>query len=160
MQTSEQFLSPIGRLDILLEDGYIVAIDIKQQAISHQPAMSHSDSSIRTQLSAYFSGKQKVFKLPLNLGGTPFQKRVWREMQKIPAGKTLSYGDIAKRLGTDPRAVGNACRANPVPVIVPCHRVVAKSGLGGYAGQTSGRQLAIKKWLLQHEGASVVKSTR
>lgn len=160
MQTSEQYQSPIGRLDIRLEDGYIVSLDIKRQSSSQRQAMSHSNSAVQTQLDAYFSGKQKALKLPLSLNGTPFQKRVWREMQKIPPGKTLSYGDIAKRLGTDPRAVGNACRANPIPVIVPCHRVVAKAGLGGYAGQTCGRQLTIKKWLLHHEGASLVKATK
>lgn len=158
MQDKAEYQSPIGKLDILLEDGFIVAIDIKHSTTKPNP---NNDQKIPvlSQLHAYFSGKQKEFDLPLQLEGTSFQQKVWREMQKIPAGKTLSYGDIAKCLGSNPRAVGNACRANPVPVIVPCHRVVAKSGLGGYAGKTSGRLLAIKKWLLLHEGASIVKGT-
>lgn len=155
-QIHEHWYSPIGRLDIEIEDGSIIAIDIRQSNQQANSKMQQQASSrIQQQLKAYFDGRQKVFDLPLQLNGTAFQQKVWREMLRIPAGQTRSYGEIAKRLGSDPRAVGNACRANPVPVIVPCHRVVAKSGLGGYAGKTSGRLLEIKKWLLKHEGASL-----
>ncbi|MGD8812578.1 MAG: methylated-DNA--[protein]-cysteine S-methyltransferase, partial [Thioalkalispiraceae bacterium] len=87
--------------------------------------------------------------------GTSFQQKVWKTMLNIPPGKVMSYGEIAKKLNSSPRAVGNACRANPLPLLVPCHRVVSQAGLGGYGGETSGKRLAIKRWLLSHEGAAV-----
>ncbi len=84
--------------------------------------------------------------------GTPFQRRVWRALQDIPPGQTRSYGELAARLGSGARAVGNACRRNPVPLIVPCHRVVGAHGPGGFSGQTGGAALQRKLWLLAHEG--------
>jgi len=87
--------------------------------------------------------------------GTSFQQKVWRELVKIPLGKVVTYGELAKRLDTSARAVGNACRKNPVPLIIPCHRVVSSSGIGGYAGDTEGDVLQIKSWLLRHEGVAV-----
>jgi methylated-DNA-[protein]-cysteine S-methyltransferase len=84
--------------------------------------------------------------------GTPFQQRLWRELTAIPFGETRSYGELAKKLNSSARAVAGACRRNRLPLLVPCHRVVAKSGLGGFMGHTDGAALAIKRWLLQHEG--------
>ena len=102
-------------------------------------------------LEDYFSGKHPHLDgLPLDLKGTPFQLRVWQELLKIPPGVTLSYRDLARRLGRPQaaRAVGGACGQNPIPIIVPCHRVIAAhGGLGGYS---SG--LERKRWLLRHEG--------
>jgi methylated-DNA-[protein]-cysteine S-methyltransferase len=85
------------------------------------------------------------------LDGTDFQKRVWSELQKIPVGKVVTYGDLAKKLKTSPRAVGNACRANPILIIIPCHRVVGKNSLGGFSGQRAGKWLQIKEQLLKYE---------
>ncbi|MDH5259570.1 MAG: MGMT family protein, partial [Gammaproteobacteria bacterium] len=76
---------------------------------------------------------------------------VWKIMRAIEAGKTLTYGDVAKLLDSSPRAVGNACRRNPIPLLIPCHRIVAKNGTGGFAGQKSGPVFDIKCWLLDHE---------
>ena len=106
------------------------------------------------QLHAYFQGKRREFDLPLVLEGTPFQKAVWEELQNIPFGQTVSYSDIAERIGkpTAYRAVANAIGANPLPVIIPCHRVTAKNGLGGYSGG-----IAKKRWLLRHEGLTPKK---
>jgi methylated-DNA-[protein]-cysteine S-methyltransferase len=87
--------------------------------------------------------------------GSPFQRRVWQAISAIPAGRTRTYGEIAAELGSAPRAVGGACRANPYPLLVPCHRVVGASGLGGFAGDVSGRLIAVKRWLLAHEGAAI-----
>ena len=84
--------------------------------------------------------------------GTLFQQRVWRELILIPPGETRSYGELAKKLHSSARAIANACRRNPLPLLVPCHRVVAKNGPGGFMGKTTGSALAIKQWLLQHEG--------
>jgi methylated-DNA-[protein]-cysteine S-methyltransferase len=85
--------------------------------------------------------------------GTPFQCRVWQALRDIPPGTTRTYGELARDLGTSPRAIGGACRANPCLIAVPCHRVVARDGLGGFAGERGGKRLAVKRWLLRHEGA-------
>src|SRR3989344_3383893 len=89
--------------------------------------------------------------LPHGTDGTDFQQRVWRALQRIPAGRVLSYGELAHKLKTGARAVGNACRANRIPIVIHCHRVVAANGKGGFMGKTGGRALAIKDWLLTHE---------
>ena len=87
--------------------------------------------------------------------GTLFQKSVWHELTKIPIGQTRTYGEIANKLNSSARAVGNACRKNPIQIIIPCHRVVSAKGLGGYAGKTEGKQIKIKRWLLSHEGVQL-----
>lgn len=91
---------------------------------------------IHAQLSEYFLGQRTAFELPLRLSGTPFRLRVWAALQKIPFGQTLTYGELARRLGRPgaARAVGGACGDNPVPLVAPCHRVVASTGLGGWSG--------------------------
>ena len=83
--------------------------------------------------------------------GTEFQRRVWDALLEIPPGQTRTYGELARDLRSSPRAVGGACRRNPIPLLIPCHRVVAANGVGGFAGQTSGRWMDIKRWLLSHE---------
>jgi methylated-DNA-[protein]-cysteine S-methyltransferase len=101
------------------------------------------------QIDEYLTGKRISFDLPLKIDGTDFQKSVWSELCKIPYGETASYSDIAKRIGRPGafRAVGSACGANPIPLIIPCHRVVASIGLGGFAGG-----LALKRKLMEIEG--------
>ncbi|BAO44863.1 methylated-DNA--[protein]-cysteine S-methyltransferase [Thiolapillus brandeum] len=83
--------------------------------------------------------------------GSVFQRRVWEALLQIPPGQTKTYGDLALALGSSPRAVGGACRRNPIPLFIPCHRVVAANGDGGFAGHTSGHWMDIKRWLLAHE---------
>jgi methylated-DNA-[protein]-cysteine S-methyltransferase len=108
------------------------------------------DSEALRQLRAYFTDPHYCFHLKLDFGeASAFQRRVWAALQEIPAGRVMTYGYLAARLGTSARAIGAACRSNPIPIIVPCHRVVAAQGLGGYMG---GRGLAYKHWLLHHEG--------
>lgn len=109
--------------------------------------------SFRRQLEDYLRDPAHLFDLPLMPRGTPFQQRVWHSIRSIPTGKILYYGDIATLLGSVPRAVGQACGANPFPLVTPCHRVLGKSGLGGFAHATDGWLLDTKRWLLQHEGA-------
>lgn len=104
------------------------------------------------QLKEYFSSASLSKTIPLAADGTKFQKSVWRELRKIPLGETRTYGEIAKKLNSSARAVGNACRKNPIQIIIPCHRVISAKGIGGYAGETEGKQLNIKRWLLKHEG--------
>jgi len=101
------------------------------------------------QIDEFLTGKRTSFDLPLKTEGTDFQKSVWDELCNIPYGETASYSDIAKRIGRPGayRAVGNACSANPIPLIIPCHRVISSNGLGGFAGG-----LALKKKLMSIEG--------
>ena len=100
----------------------------------------------------YFEDPARVRPLPqMQLQATAFQQRVWQALCDIPSGETRSYGALARQLQTSARALAGACRANPVPILVPCHRVVASHGLGGYMGETDGPALAIKQWLLHHE---------
>ena len=106
------------------------------------------------QLEGYFEDPEFRFDVPLAAQGTPFQRRVWAKIAAIGPGLTRSYGEIARELGSSPRAVGQACGANPVPLVVPCHRVLAAGGLGGFAHHEGGFHLAVKRWLLVHEGAA------
>jgi len=107
------------------------------------------------QIQAYLDNPRFEFDLPIQLAGTHHRLAVWEAMQRIPAGKTRTYGELAREIGSSARAVGGACGANPVPLVVPCHRVIAAGGtLGGFMGsRAEGFELAIKRWLLEHEGA-------
>ncbi len=113
---------------------------------SGEPACELLDET-QSQLATYFAGARHQFDLPLRLPGTEFQQRVWNELQNIPFGQTISYDTLAKRVDSVPRAVGGANGANRVPIVVPCHRVIAKDGsLGGFGGG-----LHVKEKLLDHE---------
>lgn len=104
-------------------------------------------------MEAYLNDPHTLLDLPLAQRGTVFQQRVWHAIKSIPAGHTRHYGELAQYLGSAARAVGQACGANPFPLITPCHRVMAKTGLGGFAHAQEGWLLDTKRWLLQHEGA-------
>jgi len=113
--------------------------------------------AVKNKIEKYIDPRSKIKSINVDvlLNVTPFQRKVLKQLQKIPYGETRTYGEIAKILKTSPRAVGNACRNNPVPIIIPCHRVLAASGIGGYDGAKSGSLLAIKRKLLKREGISV-----
>ncbi|MEK7842722.1 MAG: methylated-DNA--[protein]-cysteine S-methyltransferase, partial [Pseudomonadota bacterium] len=103
---------------------------------------------------AYLADPGFIFDLSLHIGGTIHQRRVWQTIRTIPCGATSSYADIATQLHSAPRAVGQACGANRLPIVIPCHRVIAKNGgLGGFMHASNGIPLAIKRWLLRHECA-------
>jgi len=143
--------SPLGRLGICLQAGHVTRLNYLPKTWRLRPAATHLEHSVVQQLEAYFADSHCRFKLPLEMHGTPFQLRVWQALQSIPAGTTVSYGQLAERLDSGARAVGNACRRNPIAIIVPCHRVTSASGVGGYAGKTDGPPLVRKQWLLRHE---------
>jgi methylated-DNA-[protein]-cysteine S-methyltransferase len=145
--------SPIGRLAIHTLEGKVTQLDYGVHRTVSKVLPDPLHRKIKQQLQAYFARPTAPINLPLALQGTPFQKKVWQALRGIPVSQTLSYGELAKRLHTSARAVGNACRANPVPLIVPCHRVIAKNGIGGFSGATHGGPIQRKRWLLQHEGA-------
>ena len=140
--------SPVGPLTIEEQDDKIVAISWSNGA-SRGNGSPLLDEAAR-QLAAYFEGKLSHFDLPLAPAGSPFEKRVWAAMQQIPYGETRCYGDLAQAVGSAPRAVGRACGKNPIPIVIPCHRVLAKGGMGGYSGEGG---LATKTRLLALEGA-------
>lgn len=150
-----QVPSPLGRLRVTCAGEQVLAVDIGG-VVARAPSPANAlQQKIQRELAAYFRNASHRVALPLQPQGTEFQRRVWRALQAIPVGQTLTYGALAKKLHSSPRAVGNACRANPLLVIIPCHRVVAANGIGGYSGKMRGRQLDIKRWLLRHEGARV-----
>lgn len=145
--------SPVGMLRVGLEHGKLTSIEFLPKASSAGLSPGKEFKPIIDEIKAYFTNPQHRFNLPLSIQGTDFQKTVWNALQHIPSGETVSYQALAKQLKTSPRAIGNACRRNPLPLIVPCHRVVAKTGLGGFAGKRDGELINIKRALLQHEGS-------
>lgn len=144
--------SPVGRLGIRVEQDALTAIDFVGAGKTRKTADTAAARAVVSALQTYFrDGAWGPADLPLAPEGTVFQKKVWRALRRIPDGKTLSYGELARRVGSSARAVGNACRANPIPILIPCHRVVSVSGMGGYMGATAGRRLDIKRRLLELE---------
>jgi methylated-DNA-[protein]-cysteine S-methyltransferase len=112
------------------------------------------------QLERYREDPDAGFDLPLAIEGTPFQRELWAALCEIPRGKTRTYGELARRLSAEPRAVGQACGDNRLPIIIPCHRVVAANGIGGFAHARQGYLLEAKRWLLLHEcGADAFELT-
>lgn len=148
-----QFLpcnSPFGSLLIGWDTDGVVSVRLTSESPQENPSNSMIHP-VATQLQEYFSGARKCFDLPLAPKGTPFQKLVWQELCRIPYGQTRTYGEIAAAIGKPgaARAVGMACNKNPIWLLIPCHRVVGKSGsLTGYAGG-----LPMKQALLELEQA-------
>lgn len=151
MKTSFVMHSPVGKIYVETEDQQLVKLEYHCNKKVTTRKLDIFSSRVKKQIETYFQSSQASFTVPVMLAGTSFQKKVWLAMQKIPAGQTRTYGDISEQLQSSPRAVGNACRANPVPLIVPCHRVIGKAGVGGFGGKTSGRNIDCKNWLLKHE---------
>lgn len=154
------FQTPIGNLHIKSENDVIISLEYGNFSLSNQKVSSTANNSpfweeVQFQLNEYFQSGSVQFNLPCKLEGSEYQKRVWQALIDIPRGEVLTYGALAKNLHSHPRAIGMACRKNPIPLFIPCHRVVSASGIGGFAGQTQGERIALKKWLLQHESASV-----
>jgi methylated-DNA-[protein]-cysteine S-methyltransferase len=143
--------SPIGFIRIHTTHDKLSRIELRPSTDNDSSIQTAITQHITHELQTYFKNPNHIFNLPIQLQGTPFQMRVWQALQKIPSGKTVTYQMLAEQLQTSPRAIGNACRTNPIPVIIPCHRVVAKNHLGGYSGATNGTWMEIKKWLLAHE---------
>jgi methylated-DNA-[protein]-cysteine S-methyltransferase len=143
--------APFGALGVRVRGDAVTAISFLPPAARAVPPVSRTAAEAVRQLAAYLRDPWAPFTLKLAPSGTAFQRRVWAAIVRIPVGQTRTYGDLAHELGSVPRAVGRACGANPLPVVVPCHRVVAVSGLGGFAHQTDGDLIRTKRWLLAHE---------
>ncbi|MCU0432722.1 MAG: methylated-DNA--[protein]-cysteine S-methyltransferase [Bacteroidia bacterium] len=149
--------SPIGRLPLIAGENALIAVlweNDNPERVSLPDNLRDEENEVlvqtRKQLSEYFAGNRKVFDLPLQMNGTPFQQSIWQQLQKIPFGETRSYGQLAKHIGqpTASRAVGAANGKNPISIIVPCHRVIGTGGkLTGFAGG-----IEAKEFLLRLEG--------
>lgn len=146
--------TPLGRLHIVASDEAVLRIYFPGEKVAeHVERMpKHPIISLaKIQLSEYFAGQRRKFDLPLSLEGSEFQIRVWKTIAKVPYGKTITYGEEAKKIRKPDavRAVGTANGRNPIPIIIPCHRIVPKGGgLGGYSGGVSRKKLLLK--LEQH----------
>jgi methylated-DNA-[protein]-cysteine S-methyltransferase len=144
--------SPIGELLLTSDGKSVTRLHMRTNGAWRTDGWRRDDAALsepRAQLQAYFAGELREFELPLAPGGTPFQQRVWRALCDIPYGETISYGELARRIGQPAaaRAVGLANGQNPIAIVVPCHRVIGANGsLTGYGGG-----LERKRWLLAHE---------
>lgn len=143
--------APFGALGVRMRNGVLTGIDFLPVVSETRVANDMETQTICAQLTEYLKNPHHPLDCPMLLNGTPFQLRVWHALQAIPVGETLTYAALARQVSSGPRAVANACGANPVPIIVPCHRVVAKSGLGGFMQGREADFLSIKQWLLAHE---------
>ena len=141
---------PFGAVSVNIQSEYVIGVELFPSPQQTHKATSQFAQYVTHQMSQYFQEPNSKLNIPYALAGTSFQKRVWNAISKIPAGKTLTYSELAQRVGSGPRAVANACGANKIPLLIPCHRVVAKNGLGGFMQGVEGG-LKIKEWLLAHE---------
>ena len=143
--------APFGQLRLIADNNSLTGIEFLLDRHPLKKPASPLLKETEAQLAAYFKNSHHRFDLPMKLNGTPFQQQVWKGLCKIKPGSPLTYGQLAQKLGTAPRAVGGACGSNPIPVIVPCHRVVSAAGLGGFMKTRYLGPLNIKSWLLEHE---------
>jgi len=143
--------TPFGLVGVRTEGAALAEIVyLPRSAGTLAPANALAER-VRAQIEKYVADPGFRFKLPMKQVGTAFQRRVWNMIASIPCGETRTYGDIARVLRSGPRAVGQACGTNYYPLVIPCHRVVAANGLGGFAHTSGGYLLEVKRWLLLHE---------
>lgn len=142
---------PFGVLGIRCAEAALTGVVFLPAGASPQRPTGAFAARVCEQLLQYLENPDAKFTVPFKAGGTAHQQKVWQAMLAIPRGQTRSYGELAAQLKSGAQAVGQACGANPIPIVIPCHRVVAKSGLGGFMRHASGAALDIKRWLLAHE---------
>lgn len=151
MNTYSSMDTPFGQIILSASEYYLLGIDLFNTQTGVGSQLSPITQQLSIELNDFFEQAHNTWSIPLMYAGTDFQQRVWQYLRTIPIGETRNYSEVASALNTSARAVGNACRANPFPIIVPCHRVVSKSGLGGFAGKSDGHEMTVKQWLLDHE---------
>jgi methylated-DNA-[protein]-cysteine S-methyltransferase len=148
--------APFATLGISASDTHVTGIRFLAPSVAALVPKKNTIAFLAcVQIQSYLENPRFEFDLPLKLAATRHRLDVWEAMQRIPAGATRTYGELAKEIGSSARAVGGACGANPIPVVVPCHRVIgAGRSIGGFMGASDeGFELGIKRWLLEHEGA-------
>jgi methylated-DNA-[protein]-cysteine S-methyltransferase len=150
---SARLKAPFAVLGIRSSRGAVTGVEyLPRSERAQAPTDAVAERACR-QLERYLADPQFRFTLPLAPAGSTFRRQVWDAISQIPVGESRTYGELARRLHTAPRAIGGACGANPIALIVPCHRVVGTHGsLGGFMGVTAGDPIGIKRWLLTHEG--------
>ncbi|MEN3274691.1 MAG: methylated-DNA-[protein]-cysteine S-methyltransferase [Massilia sp.] len=148
--------APFGAIGIRTEGERLRELVYLQPRFEEKAPENAVAEAAALQVERYFLDPDFTFDLPLFEAGSAFQKRVWTAISAIPRGSVRTYGRIAKEIGSAPRAVGQACGANWFPLVIPCHRVTAAGGLGGFASSDdeNGFHLSVKRWLLRHEGAT------
>lgn len=139
--------TPIGSIKVTLLDDIVIGIKLH----SNETLADSTQSAAKIQLLNYFKNPLQKFSFDYEFQGTDFQKKVCYALQAIPPGKTLTYGELAKKLNSHPRAIGQALKRNPLPILFPCHRIVSQTGIGGFSGECEGRKITSKQWLLNHE---------
>jgi methylated-DNA-[protein]-cysteine S-methyltransferase len=144
--------APGFALGVRCAEAAVIGIRFLPPQAAVSPPTTALAAEAARQLAAWLADPRQVWDLPMRATGTDFQRRVWAAIAAIPLGQTRTYGQLAQTLASSPRAVGNACGKNPLPILVPCHRVVGATGLGGFDGHRDGFLLDVKRWLLHHEG--------
>lgn len=151
-----KYPAPFAVLGIRTAGERLTGIDYLPRGVAPLSPLNRLAEKVCEQIERYLDDSAFAFDLAFEYRGTPFQCRVWRQISGIPAGGTLTYKDIARRLRTAPRPVGGACGANRIPIVIPCHRVVGANGVGGFMNAKDGFPIEIKRWLLRHERAEAV----
>jgi methylated-DNA-[protein]-cysteine S-methyltransferase len=163
-QASSQLFSaiveaPFGAIGIRVEPGLVRELVYLPSSFAEKAPVDQLSEQCARQVERYFSDPDFRFDLPLAEVGTVFQRKVWGAIAGIPRGDVLTYGEVARLIQSAPRAVGQACGANWFPLVIPCHRVTATGGLGGFSNNDdeTGFHLGVKRWLLAHEGVTVYR---
>lgn len=156
VQFSAIISTPFGKLGIRMDDTSLRQLVYLPQDYEEVTAVDELSQAVVKQIDQYLLMPTFKFDLPLFKVGTPFQRRVWALIGTIPAGRVSTYGELSRALHSSPRAVGQACGANWFPLVIPCHRVTAARGLGGFSNHRDekGFHVGVKRWLLAHEGIS------
>jgi methylated-DNA-[protein]-cysteine S-methyltransferase len=147
-----KYPTPFAVLGIRTRAGRVTDIDYLPVAAAPLAPLDGLAERACLEIARYLDDPEYRLDLPYEYDGTPFQCRVWRAISAIPLGRAKTYSDIARALGTSPRPVGGACGANRLPLVIPCHRVLAADGLGGFMRSGGAHALSVKRWLLRHEG--------
>jgi methylated-DNA-[protein]-cysteine S-methyltransferase len=145
--------TPFAVLGIRTAGELLTGIEYLPRDVATLAPVNKLATKVCGQIERYLDDPEYKFDLPFEAAGTDFQRRVWRAISGIPCGRTLTYLGVARKIGSAPRAVGGACGANKLPLVIPCHRVVASGGIGGFMHARGGEPIAIKQWLLKHENA-------
>ncbi|HXV08916.1 MAG TPA: methylated-DNA--[protein]-cysteine S-methyltransferase [Burkholderiales bacterium] len=153
---SARIAAPFAVLGIRTTGEWLTGIDYLPLGAPVLAPLDAFSAAVCRQLEAYLRDPDFRFDLPCRNPGSGYQQRVWGAIQRIPRGQTMSYAEVAGRIGSAPRPVGMACGANRVPLLIPCHRVVASGGIGGFMHSRGGRAIEIKRWLLRHEGVRLL----
>lgn len=145
-------ITPVGKVGLIAQAEVLVKVDFLPETEPLRPLSTAILRETARQIAAFFAEPGFCFDLPTHLEGSVHQLAVWQQISEIGCGDVTTYSEIARRIGSVPRAVGGACGQNPLPILIPCHRVVATTGIGGFNAHRNGRDwVPIKRWLLAHE---------